>query len=302
MAIIRSALKLIIREYSNYDFQPPVLTLGVPEVYATPDELKQWLPKFAKTESKIDADEVEMSSNKIGKKLGWVNSKTFFDAFGWSDVTSIDVPGSEYKPDIIHDLNNQIPDNLADRFNLIVDPGTIEHVFDVKTCLSNVVNMLKVGGVVAHLVPIYSYNGGYYSINPNVLNDFYAANGFCDIKSYVIMWDRYKAFTDSKSLCYEYSQEIMGGRHALTQSDQYRYSPHLLLFARKEKVVDEITAPLQFMGEYGEGHASKASAKNTAKLAAALYRVLPFEMVFRLQSVAYRLLLANKIKKASFWI
>jgi hypothetical protein len=302
MAIIKSAIKLIIREYANYNFQAPVLTLGVPEIYATASELEEWFKDATGKKSTIQSSNIENSSNKIGGQLGWVNAKTFFNLFDWSDVTSIDVPGSEYQPDMIHDLNQNIPLDLINKFNLVIDPGTIEHVFDVKTCLSNIINSLKIGGVVVHLVPIYSYNGGYYSINPNVLNDFYCSNGFSDIKSYIIMWDRYKAFTDKRSLCYEYSEEIMGSRHALTQGDQYRY---------KEKEVEEVKSPLQFSEEYGKQspentqNTEEINSSNKAtllKILSVLYKIFPFSTVFYLQSIVYRQLLSRKIRRSSFWI
>ena len=127
---------------------------------------------------------------------------------------SVDIAGSEHVPDFIHDLNNPFPEKYMNRFNIIVDPGTIEHVFDIKSGLANIVRALKVGGTVIQQVPIYSYNGGYYNINPNLLNNFYVANGFADIKMFIIMWDRYHAYTGTNR-CYEYTDKYLGARHAL---------------------------------------------------------------------------------------
>lgn len=82
--------------------------------------------------------------------------------------------------DIIFDLNNnELPDELKNRFDYILDGGTTEHVFDYAQALRNVVKMLKVGGKVFHYIPATGWtNHGYYSLSPSLLADFYQTNGF----------------------------------------------------------------------------------------------------------------------------
>ena len=53
--------------------------------------------------------------------------------------------------DFIHDLNSvPAPKPLRDRFDVIFNYGTIEHVFHVPNALQNIHDMLKVGGRVIH--------------------------------------------------------------------------------------------------------------------------------------------------------
>ncbi|MEZ5566182.1 MAG: hypothetical protein R3F24_12015 [Gammaproteobacteria bacterium] len=143
-------------------------------------------------------------------------------------------------------------------------------------------------------MPTYSYNGGYYSINPNVLTDFYTANGFTDIRAFVIMWDRYRPYGKQRSLCYEYRSDVLGSRHALADLDQVRYAPHLLLFARKEMAVEEFVAPLQFAGDYANQAAAVSATreqgleKHARKGVRWLQENLPLGPVLYLQSFAYR--------------
>ena len=249
MALLKTTVKLIIREHALYNFSGPLLALGVPEIYATYPELTNWFPSLAGRRCPLDPAAVKLTEHPNGPLLGWVSADTFFHAFNISDIVTIDIPGCEHSPDIIHDLNAPFPGDLLDRFGLIIDPGTIEHVFDVRTCLTNVVRALRVGGVVVHQVPIYSYNGGYYSINPNVLHDFYTSNGFHEMKSYIIMWDRYWPYTGMNRV-YQYSDAAFSARHALADKDQCRYSPMLLFFARKKEAYSEIAIPIQFSGHY----------------------------------------------------
>jgi hypothetical protein len=309
MAIIKSAVRLIIREHPHYRFSGPVLTLGVPEIHATYPELLDWFGTLAGSPCQVSASQVELSDNEIGRKLGWVSAQTFFKAFGWSETVSLDIPGCEHQPDIIHDLNQPFPAELINRFSLVIDPGTVEHVFDVKTCLGNVVRALRIGGVVIHQVPVYSYNGGYYSINPNLLNDFYRTNGFESQKTFIIMWDRYRAYT-GQNRCYEYSETILGDRHALADYDQCRHSPHMLFIARKTQDLPEIAIPVQFSGEYLSA-VSGATAPESSHLGirqlvrksrSTLVQLLPYPLAFYLGSRLRRARQLYKSRRQSFRI
>lgn len=304
MAIIKSAIKIIIREADNYKYSGPMLSLGVPEIHATYEELQSWFPKLTGQSCELKPADVKYTANETGKKLGWVTFNTFFKALGISEISTLDIPGCEHEPDLLHDLNQPLPENFTNRFNLVFDPATIEHVFDTKTGLANIVRALKVGGTVVQLAPIYSYNGGYYSINPNVINDFYRKNGFGDMKIFVIMWDRYRAYAGNHR-CYEYSDEILGGRHALADYDQARFSPHLLLLARKIEDLPEIHVPLQYEGNYLTSQPesdSRLSSKIKRYGSVLLNTFLPFHLAFYMKSWAARKTQLFKIRRKSFWI
>jgi hypothetical protein len=289
VAIIKSSVKLIIRQHSAYQFKGPVLALGIPEVYATHDELVSYFKALSAQPCRVGASEVVISNNPTGRQLGWVSFDTFLKMFGISEVLSVDIPGCEHKPDFIHDLNLPFPAELMNRFNLVIDPGTIEHIFDIKAALTNVVRCVRVGGVVIHQVPVYSYNGGYYSLNPNVMNDFYSSNGFGELKTFIIMWDRYWAYT-GKNRCYPYSEALLGKRYSLADRDQCRYAPHMLFFARKQREVRQIVNPIQFSGQY-MAQMTPSSEECPCRVKqlwrwglSRLYDVLPYNLAFSLES------------------
>jgi len=278
MAIIKAAARLILRERVRYAYQGPVLCLGKPDIYLTPAELRA----EAGYDGGIDVD----------SEGRFVLDQSFFAALGLTDVTSIDIPGSTLAPDRIHDLNRPLPNDLTARFGFLLDPGTTEHVFDVKAGLSNIVHALRPGGVVIHFVPTYSYNGGYISINPNVLHDFYEANGFIDIKSFLIMWDRYRPFA-TRTRCYPYGS-ILKSRHALADYDQCRFTPHVLLFARRGEPREEITVPIQH-----EDHGPSRPPRAVGRLAR---RVLPEGAVLYAAAWLRRQAQLRRSRSTSFWI
>ena len=277
MALIKAAARLIVREQARYRYSGPILCLGVPDVYLTAREL---------------ALELGIAQVEASGPRGFVSADAFFASLGLPALTSIDIPGAAHSPDRIHDLNRPFPDELVGHFGLVVDPGTTEHVFDVRSGLSNVVRALRPGGVVIHFVPVYSYNGGYFSMNPNVLVDFYSANGFIDIRSFVIMWDRYRPFS-GRSRVYEYGPSLTA-RHALADRDQVRFTPHLLLFARKGAGTGEIVVPIQH-----EDHAPERRPRFLGRLARLF---LPEATVLYLAAWIRRELQLRRSRRASFWV
>lgn len=281
MAIIKAAARLIVREHAAYRFRDPVLCLGVPDIYLERAELDRALGR--------EGTSAAPPGREPAARL--VSAAEFFQALGMAEVTSLDIEGAAHDPDLRHDLNAPLPDPLRDRFELVVDPGTTEHVFDLRSALTNVVYALRVGGAVIHFVPIYSYNGGYISINPSLFHDFYGANGFVDIRSYIILWDRYRQF-GGPSRVYRYTKELEP-RHALADRDLTRYVPHLLFFARKAEARPNIVVPVQH-----EDH----QVRPPRLLGRIARRVLPEDVVLYLVTMARRERQLFRSHRRSFWI
>jgi len=87
---------------------------------------------------------------------------------------------SDYEgADFIQDLNHPIPDELNEMFDLVIDGGTMEHLFDTKQCIENISRMIKVGGRVIHMQVSNNYSGhGLYQFSPDLFYDYYTVNKF----------------------------------------------------------------------------------------------------------------------------
>jgi hypothetical protein len=72
----------------------------------------------------------------------------------WLDQTlksdSLDVSNYE-DATIVWDLQNTVPDDLQSRYDLILDFGTTEHIFDMAAVQNNIHSMLKPGGMYVAL-------------------------------------------------------------------------------------------------------------------------------------------------------
>jgi hypothetical protein len=88
---------------------------------------------------------------------------------GADQVDSFDA--SEYEDAAkVHDLNVPIPPELEERYSVVVDGGTLEHVFDFSTAIRNAMRMVQVGGHLILNVPVNNFPGhGFYQISPELL-------------------------------------------------------------------------------------------------------------------------------------
>lgn len=118
-----------------------------------------------------------------------IDDQTLFSALGFQRVESLDFVPNE-KPSLVHDLNEQVPSSLHERWDVIYDGGTFEHVFDLATAFSNIHKMLKPGGLIIHESPTNNFvDHGFWQINPTALLDRYLANDYQMLEALVYVFD-----------------------------------------------------------------------------------------------------------------
>jgi SAM-dependent methyltransferase len=97
-------------------------------------------------------------------------------------VEQLDVlDASDYEgATILHDLNRPLPAELAQRFDAVIDGGTLEHIFDVPAALRAYMGMLRVGGRLFLSTPANNLCGhGFYQLSPELMHRvFVGERGF----------------------------------------------------------------------------------------------------------------------------
>jgi SAM-dependent methyltransferase len=93
----------------------------------------------------------------------------FFHRFlGADTVEAIDNSGYEGAA-LLHDLNRPIPDGWDERYDAVVDGGTLEHVFDFPRALVNCMRMVRTGGRLFIFTPANNQLGhGFYQFSPEL--------------------------------------------------------------------------------------------------------------------------------------
>jgi hypothetical protein len=103
----------------------------------------------------------------------------FFAALGAKQVESMDA--SDYEDStIIHDMNMPVPDGLRERFTMVYDGGTLEHVFNIPQAFKNCMEMVAPGGHFVQVNAANNYMGhGFWQFSPELIyRVFSPANGF----------------------------------------------------------------------------------------------------------------------------
>jgi SAM-dependent methyltransferase len=110
-------------------------------------------------------------------------SEGFFRLLGSSTVESIDYSDYE-KASIVHDMNEPLPNGLKGRFSVVVDAGTLEHVFNFPVAIKNCMELLGEGGHFIGITPANNFMGhGFYQFGPELLfSVFSPQNGFEMVK------------------------------------------------------------------------------------------------------------------------
>jgi len=106
-------------------------------------------------------------------------AEPFLRWLGFEQVESMDF--SEYEGcSLVHDLNRPVPEEWHNRFDVVFDGGTLEHVFHFPHAIGNAMRLVRPGGHFVSCTPSNNYNGhGFFQFSPELFcRIFEAANGF----------------------------------------------------------------------------------------------------------------------------
>lgn len=108
-------------------------------------------------------------------------AENFLSKIGFPRMQSMDY--SEYENcSLVHDLNDPIPDSLRNKFDIIIDGGTIEHVFNTPQSLDNVFHMLSGGGLFISINGMSGWAGhGFYQFSPELVWRYWQDARECDV-------------------------------------------------------------------------------------------------------------------------
>jgi SAM-dependent methyltransferase len=92
----------------------------------------------------------------------------FLSVLGAEQVSALDA--STYEgADVVHDLGLPIPSDLQKSFDLVIDGGLLEHVFNFPAALKNAMELVRVGGHLILMTPANNYFGhGFYQFSPEL--------------------------------------------------------------------------------------------------------------------------------------
>jgi SAM-dependent methyltransferase len=178
MAIDRGTARLLLSELAKRPFRGSILQLGRQTILFDERQLRAWAEHSGtRLESGVEDAERKELKSRTGPACELTDSE-FFRLLGFDEVASCDVSAYEGAT-LVVDLNQPIPPELHDRFDVVFNCGTMEHVFDVPTVLSNIHSLLKVGGRAIHIAPTSNMvDHGFYCFSPTFFGDYYRVNRY----------------------------------------------------------------------------------------------------------------------------
>ena len=130
MGISRGFTKLLLDELSINSAGKSILQLGRQGIFLTSSDLFDILKDYDRPFNHNDISDSRLDDIE------------YFSALGFENVESCDYSDFQSATHIF-DLNTPAPAELKEKYDLIVDGGTMEHIFNVPRVLENIFYMLK---------------------------------------------------------------------------------------------------------------------------------------------------------------
>lgn len=147
-------------------------TIGRQGLHLSPSDLKANLLKFGFFS--FDDKSVERiitENNHYAEGL--------FRSIGSEEVHSLDC--SDYEgATYVHDMNTPIPGNLKRQYSVVLDGGSLEHIFNFPVAIKNCMEMVRVGGHYLAITPANNFMGhGFYQFSPELFFGIFSpSNGY----------------------------------------------------------------------------------------------------------------------------
>lgn len=250
-----------------------VLTLGRQGLWVSPERLLALLDEA----DLVPAGEAGARwAERLAPDRG--RFEVFLHLLGAESVSACDASGYE-GAEVIHDLNQPVPAAWEQQYDLIIDGGTLEHVFNFPVAMASCMRMLRAGGRLILFTPANNYFGhGFYQFSPELFYRVLSApNGFAV--------ERLQAMVDtagfSRVFGVKYAFAVTGPRYDVADPESVRDRVLLvnrepvLLFVQARRVALEVplrVAPQQsdYVGQWADGAAQNplAQSRRGAALAA----------------------------------
>jgi SAM-dependent methyltransferase len=166
------------------------MTLGRQNFSCSPHQLRRMLRNFG-----VPGTEEQISRCFQHPPFTRLYADEFLRFLGADEPVSVDYSDFEGAT-LLHDLNQPFPENLRKSFDLVLDVGTLEHIFNYPAALSHCLELVKVGGHFVTITPANNFMGhGFYQFSPELFfRVFSPENGFTLRK--IVLHELFRADAD----------------------------------------------------------------------------------------------------------
>jgi SAM-dependent methyltransferase len=128
------------------------------------------------------------TTTRYGANKNQINDVGFFSLFCDAKFSALDVTDYE-GAEIVHDMQNPIPDSLANTVDFMWNGSCLDNIFDSAAAMRNTARMLRPGGRVILMESGTPHHNAYTMYSPAYFFDFFAINNFADCKIYTCLFE-----------------------------------------------------------------------------------------------------------------
>jgi hypothetical protein len=218
---------VLLTRDSGVRFDRPLM-IGRQELFIDPARLRRILAR-----SGIELTE-EGARRLLEEEEGFADP--LFRLLGATQVDSMDASSYEGAT-IVHDLNEPIPPSLRNRYSVVFDSGSLEHVFNIAQAFRNCLEMVEDGGYFISIAPGNNAMGhGFYQFSPELYFRILSPQNGFRIERILVKEThaaaRWYAVTDPATIGHRVEWQPLG-------------EVYVMVFARKEHTVDVFRSALQ---------------------------------------------------------
>ena len=171
MGVNNHVLRLLLHARKQGAKFDRTITIGRLDALLTPTQLEQEFAAFGEHLEPGEAQRLLHARDRYCEPI--------IERLGAQIVDSLDA--SDYEgASVIHDLNAPIAEERKGRYSLVIDGGTLEHVFHFPEALKTCMSLAEVGGHVMLCLPANNEMGhGFYQFSPDLFfRAFSDENGY----------------------------------------------------------------------------------------------------------------------------
>jgi hypothetical protein len=148
---------------------------------------------FRKTAALCQLSDVEQLTREIYDHQDKY-AEPLLRAMGATQVDSLDV--SDYEgANIVADMNQPISQDLYKKYSLVIDGGSLEHIFFFPTAIKNCMQMVDVGGHFFSINGTNNFSGhGFYQFSPELMYRVLSPENGFEVTE-MLVWERYPQST-----------------------------------------------------------------------------------------------------------
>lgn len=249
MGLPKPAACLLLREAACRPFSGSVATLGRQDILFDQGWLRRTAARMGVS---LHPTEITLHRDPALALRGFMSDDSFLKSLGFRQIVRLDYSDFE-APDYLLDLNApHTPEDLRQRFDTILDGGTLEHVFHLPHALRHLFEMLRPGGRVIHFSPSANHlDHGFYMFSPTLLWDYYTTNQF-QINTFYIY--RYRPSRDRWEV-FEYRPEWLAPGARWGGLDNAMYGVHVVATRTEASTGDRIPQQGWYLRRWEEAKA-----------------------------------------------